>query len=149
MKTIAQKYLVEKQTRYWNAACYTAGMGVVKSRRLPTKNPSGFGMIKTPVDHAGQSDHTTDRINFQPAADAPRAASLRRDKSLAHSVDRILVWMKTFPEDAVRVSIHDGWMTLTGKVDWQFQPDLTIASLASLYGVKGYTNHIVVLHPED
>ena len=149
MKTIAQKYLVEQQARFWNAAYYTSGMGVVKTRNVSMKNPAGFGIIKQHAGHAGQSDHAAGPINFELTDAVPDGARLRRDKHLAQSVDRILVWMKIFPEDAVKVSIHDGWMTLTGKVDWQFQREVAITSLASLYGVKGYTDHIVILHPED
>jgi osmotically-inducible protein OsmY len=47
------------------------------------------------------------------------------------------------PSDRVTVTIADGWLTLNGVVDWQYQKDAARA-VRDLRGVKGVANNIVL-----
>jgi osmotically-inducible protein OsmY len=47
------------------------------------------------------------------------------------------------PSDRVTVTIADGWLTLNGVVDWQYQKDAARA-VRDLRGVKGVANKIVL-----
>jgi osmotically-inducible protein OsmY len=42
------------------------------------------------------------------------------------------------------VKVKDGWVTLKGDVDYQFQSDRAFDHATSLYGVTGVTNEIKV-----
>jgi osmotically-inducible protein OsmY len=45
----------------------------------------------------------------------------------------------------VSVAVSDGWVTLTGKVDWSFQKDAAARVVREVAGVQGVTNEIGVL----
>jgi osmotically-inducible protein OsmY len=48
------------------------------------------------------------------------------------------------PSDRVTVTITDGWLTLNGMVDWQYQKDAAARAVRDLPGVKGVANNIAL-----
>ena len=68
----------------------------------------------------------------------------RTDADLARSASSMLEWSTLVPRDAVKVSVENGWVTLTGKVEWAFQRDAAADCVNSLIGVKGVVNRIEV-----
>jgi len=48
-------------------------------------------------------------------------------------------------EREAELKADDGWLTLTGRVDHQYQSDLAFDHVASLYGVLGVTNDLKVV----
>jgi osmotically-inducible protein OsmY len=70
--------------------------------------------------------------------------SERTDADLAKSASSMLAWSTLVPKDVVKVSVEDGWVTLTGKADWAFQRDAAVDCVNSLIGVKGVVNRIEV-----
>ena len=42
------------------------------------------------------------------------------------------------------VTVRDGWVSLTGEVEWQIQREAAEHTVRRLYGVKGLTNAITV-----
>ena len=51
------------------------------------------------------------------------------------------------PSDFVDVKVDDGWVTLKGNVSYQFESDAAYDDVASMYGVLGVTNEIIVSNP--
>ena len=47
----------------------------------------------------------------------------------------------------VDVSVDEGWLTLTGIVNYQFESDAAYEDVAALQGVLGITNKIEVITP--
>jgi osmotically-inducible protein OsmY len=43
------------------------------------------------------------------------------DDEIAKRVINMLVWDSVVPSDSIQVTVHDGLVTLTGKVNWQYQ----------------------------
>lgn len=66
------------------------------------------------------------------------------DDEIAKRVIDILRWNATVPLDAVRVSVHDGWVTLEGELNWQFQRLAAQQQLAQLSGLVGVVNNITI-----
>jgi hypothetical protein len=58
-----------------------------------------------------------------------------------------LAWDVEVPSDSVRVSVEEGWVTLKGEVQYQFQSDAAFDDVATLYGVQGVENNIKVVTP--
>ena len=58
-----------------------------------------------------------------------------------------LIWDVEVPSDSVHVKVEEGWLTLSGNVDYQFESDAAFDDVASLYGVSGVTNEIKVVNP--
>ena len=68
----------------------------------------------------------------------------RTDTDIAHSVATMLKWNVTIPEDKVKARVQDGWVTLDGQVEWQFERTAAERSVRTLRGVVGVTNLIAV-----
>ena len=66
----------------------------------------------------------------------------RTDTEIAQAAIAALKWNAVLPADAVTLTVKDGWLTLTGTLDWQYQKDAAARSVRDLRGVKGVTNEI-------
>jgi osmotically-inducible protein OsmY len=51
------------------------------------------------------------------------------------------------PTDLVKVEVEDGWITLTGEVNFKFQQAAAYNAVRNLTGVKGVTNLITIKQP--
>jgi osmotically-inducible protein OsmY len=67
----------------------------------------------------------------------------RTDADIASDVARALELRSTIP-DAVQAAVHNGHVTLTGKVDWLFQKRDAEKALRHVRGVRNVMNHIMV-----
>ena len=73
------------------------------------------------------------------------SGSYRRTNSdIARTAVTALSWDLQVPHDRVQVSVSDGWITLQGNVDWQYQKGASEFAVSNLTGVKGVTNLIMV-----
>ncbi|MBK1613576.1 OsmY domain-containing protein [Rubrivivax gelatinosus] len=68
----------------------------------------------------------------------------RSDADIAESARNILGWTSSLPVDAVKVLVQDGWLTLSGDVEWHYQRQAAADSLRGLAGVTGISNQIAV-----
>jgi osmotically-inducible protein OsmY len=68
----------------------------------------------------------------------------RTDTEIAQAAVAALTWNTMVPNDRVTVTIADGWLTLNGMVDWQYQREAAARTVRDLRGVKGVANHIVL-----
>lgn len=58
-----------------------------------------------------------------------------------------LIWDVEVPSDSVKVHVEEGWVTIKGEVQYQFQSDAAFDDVATLYGVVGVNNDIKVVTP--
>ena len=68
----------------------------------------------------------------------------RTDADLAKAVADALRWDVEVPQGEIKTSVRDGWITLEGKVEWQYQRAAADGAVRYLVGVKGVTNQIAV-----
>lgn len=66
------------------------------------------------------------------------------DDEIATRVLNILRWNAVAPADKIQVKVQNGWVTLTGEVDWQFQRMGAESHLRKLSGVAGVINDITL-----
>ena len=71
----------------------------------------------------------------------------RDDDEIRGAALQNLIWDVEVPSDLVDVKVSDGWVTLKGNVSYQFETDAAYEDVASLYGVVGVTNEIIVSNP--
>jgi osmotically-inducible protein OsmY len=71
----------------------------------------------------------------------------RTDTDIAQTAVAALKWSSSVPEDHVTVTVADGWLTLNGALDWQYQKDAAARAVRDLVGVKGVTNNILLQPP--
>jgi hypothetical protein len=74
-------------------------------------------------------------------------ANRRDDDEIRGAALQGLIGDVDVPSDFVDVKVDDGWVTLKGNVSYQFESDAAYDDVASLYGVLGVTNEIVVSNP--
>lgn len=60
---------------------------------------------------------------------------------------QLLIWDTDVPSDLVDVEVENGWVSLKGHVTYQFQSDAAYDDVASMPGVHGITNEILVSTP--
>ena len=65
---------------------------------------------------------------------------LRSDADLARHVANTIDWDTEIPFHAVKAKIEDGWVTLEGEVEWQYQRNAPERAISYLAGVKGVSN---------
>ena len=70
--------------------------------------------------------------------------SKRSDGDIAAAAINRLSWDSSIPKDAVKIKIQDGWITLSGQVEWFYQKDAAATEIRRLMGVTGVSNQITV-----
>jgi osmotically-inducible protein OsmY len=76
----------------------------------------------------------------------------RSDADIAAAALYALEWDANVPLDRIKVAVSNGWVTLDGDMDWQYQKQDAEQAVRRLTGVRGITNRITVkapLKPED
>jgi osmotically-inducible protein OsmY len=81
-------------------------------------------------------------IEVRPPADAMRA-----DDEIAKRALSVLEWDITIPHDAIQLRIENGWITLSGEVDWDYQRSAADYAIGRLNGVLGVRN-LIRLKPQ-
>lgn len=74
------------------------------------------------------------------------------DDEIAKRAVSSLEWDVMVPNEAVQVVVEDGYVTLTGEVEWDFQRNAAARAIHKLYGVRQITNEITLksrIQPED
>jgi osmotically-inducible protein OsmY len=68
----------------------------------------------------------------------------RTDSDIAHAALTALKWNTLIPEKGVTVTVSNGWITLNGQVDWDYQRAAAAKSVRDLTGVRGVINGVMV-----
>ena len=66
------------------------------------------------------------------------------DDEIAKRVINVLSWDSVVPSNAIQVTVKDGLVTLTGKVNWQYQKSSAERDVRKLSGVRGVVNNIEI-----
>jgi len=68
----------------------------------------------------------------------------RTDPEIARDAVHALESHTSIPADKIKVTVKNGWVTLEGTVDWQYQKNLAESAVKKLKGVVGVTNNVEV-----
>ena len=66
----------------------------------------------------------------------------RTDTEIALAAANALKWNAEVPADKVSVTVSDGWITLKGDLDWNYQREAAERAVRDLLGVLGVSNAI-------
>ena len=72
------------------------------------------------------------------------SASFRTDTDIAHKVVEALQWDVLVPDQKILARVTDGWVTLEGEVEWDYQKQAALKAIRNLTGVRGVRNLIKV-----
>ena len=71
----------------------------------------------------------------------------RSDEDIAGSARNILDWNFWVPSDRVKVMVQNGWITLSGDVDWFYQKERAEDAVRHMIGISGVTSRITIKPP--
>lgn len=72
----------------------------------------------------------------------PAGAHKTADDEIAKRAANTLSWNSILPDNQIKVKVQNGWITLTGEVEWQYQKAAAENSVKGLNGVYGVHNDI-------
>jgi osmotically-inducible protein OsmY len=68
----------------------------------------------------------------------------RSDTEIAHAAINALRWDIEVPDEKLTVKVENGWVTLKGETEWNYQKTAAERDVRCLAGVKGLSNLITV-----
>jgi osmotically-inducible protein OsmY len=68
----------------------------------------------------------------------------RYDTDIARSAENALEWLVYLPKGGVKVMVENGWITLSGNVDWEYQRRTAASAVRYLMGVRGVSDQIAI-----
>jgi len=68
----------------------------------------------------------------------------RDDSDIAERIAHVLEWNIAIPNSDIKASVRNGFVTLTGKVDWQHQRQDVEKQVAHVGSVKGVINRLTL-----
>jgi osmotically-inducible protein OsmY len=76
----------------------------------------------------------------------------RTDEDIAKACVQALAASYLVPDDRIKTVVRDGWVTLDGHVEWQYQKEAAFDSVRHLTGVRGVTSNVTIkarVSPKD
>jgi osmotically-inducible protein OsmY len=140
--TNLQKNVIEELA--WDPALSSAEIGVAAKDRVVTLS----GKVHTYAEKYAAEKAVHRVAGVRAVADdlevSLRPEHRRSDTEIAHAVLVAFAWNVAVPEDKIRVDVEDGWVTLRGNVDWDYQRRAAENTVRPLAGVRGVSNVIAV-----
>lgn len=68
----------------------------------------------------------------------------RSDSDIAAAVQRAIDWNVVVPDNCIQPTVENGWITLNGEVEWNYQRKAAERAVRDLFGVVGVTNLVKV-----
>lgn len=68
----------------------------------------------------------------------------RPDGEIASAAHQVLAWNALVPAGKVKVTVQDGWVTLSGEVEWKYQSNAAEVALRNMIGMRGLLNLIQI-----
>tara|TARA_R110001606_G_scaffold44859_13_gene117117 strand:- start:15 stop:683 length:669 start_codon:yes stop_codon:yes gene_type:complete len=68
----------------------------------------------------------------------------KTDKEIAKAVVEALEWNSSVPEENLTIKVEDGWVYLSGEVNWQYQRNAAKSAVENLLGVRKVINNISI-----
>ncbi|WP_405572617.1 BON domain-containing protein [Winogradskyella sp. Asnod2-B02-A] len=76
----------------------------------------------------------------------------KTDLEISKAIIKAFEWNTAVPEDEISVEVRDGWVNLSGEVDWAYQKDAAKRVAENIIGVKWINNTITIkqtIQPAD
>lgn len=70
--------------------------------------------------------------------------SKKTDAEITSRAINLLQWMTYWDQDSIEVLVENGWVTLSGEVDWKYQQEAAAVMIRHLIGVNGIIDNITI-----
>jgi osmotically-inducible protein OsmY len=144
MKTDAQlqKDIIAELT--WDPSIKASGIGVeVKNGTVTLAGHVDSYTEKWQAEKAAQRVIGVRGLAVEIDVKLP-GSSTRTDADIAASADNVLEWTTYLPRDSLKVKVENGWITLSGEVEWDYQREIARSAVRNLLGVVGVSDTITI-----
>jgi osmotically-inducible protein OsmY len=143
MKTDAQLQKDVMDEIKWEPITSAAEIGVSASKGVVTLNGTVATFAeKWAVERAAQRVQGV-RAIAEEITVKPYGAHAKTDAEIAGAALNSLKW-HVWLQDNIRATVSQGWVTLEGTVDWEYQRTAARDAVAYMPGVKGVSNDITL-----
>jgi osmotically-inducible protein OsmY len=143
MKNDAQLQADVEQELRWEPSVHAEQIGVsVKSGVVELDGNVDSYYEKWAAERAAMRVSSVKAVASEIKVELPFSAT-RSDEDIARTAMNHLEWNYSVP-GTVKVQVTDGWVTLQGTTEWQYQKEEAERAVRPLKGVKGIFNDIVV-----
>ena len=126
----------------WDPAIKSSGIGVAASDGVVTLTGHVASHAeKYAVERAAQRVSGVKALAVEITVKLPDSDQ-RTDTDIALAVERGLAWSALVSADKVKAMVENGWVTLTGEVEWEYQRKAAERAVRNLMGVTGVSNLI-------
>lgn len=74
----------------------------------------------------------------------PPVSAIQSDAEIAYVIENSLGVIPFLPNASIKVMVKNGWVNLSGAVDWEYQRQATKAAIHNLMGISGVSNNITL-----
>lgn len=128
----------------WDAAINAAQIGVsVKDNIVTLSGDVGSYGEKWNAELAAQRVSGVRGIAVDIRVTLP-GSGRRSDVDIARAAENVLQWTAMLPLNGVKVLVENGWVTLSGEVDWDYQRQSASSAVRYLMGVTGISDQIAL-----
>ena len=128
----------------WQPNIDETQMGVIVEKGVVTLT----GIVNTYAKKVAAEKAVKNVIGVKAVADDIEVkygdAYKKTDKEIAKAVVNALSWNASVPDDKVEIEVRDGWVYLSGEVQWFYQKDAARKAAENLLGVKKVVNNITL-----
>lgn len=139
--SLQEKVLEELQ---WDPSIDAEHIGVTALDGIVTLT----GYVKHYIDKKNAERAAKRVVNVKAVVDEIElqlaGSSQKTDLEIAESALAALKLNMSIPHDAIKLTVDNGWVTLDGKVDWNYQRLAAENTVKLMLGVKGITNKLAV-----
>ncbi|WP_157972838.1 BON domain-containing protein [Aureibaculum luteum] len=69
----------------------------------------------------------------------------KTDIEIGKAIVKAFEWNTAVPEDKISIEVRDGWVTISGEVEWAYERDAAARVIESIKGVKWINNTITII----
>jgi osmotically-inducible protein OsmY len=140
-RTAEQLQIDVEQELRWEPSVHSEQIGVsVRNGVVELDGHVSSFYEKWGAERAASRVSNASAIASEIIVDIP-VGDVRSDEDIAVNGNNQMEWNSLIP-DTVKLKVSDGWVTINGTAEWQYQRDEAQRIFGSLLGVKGVTNEI-------
>jgi osmotically-inducible protein OsmY len=144
MKTDSQIQSDVMQELNWNPSVTHERIGVAVTDRIVTLSGTVPSYIeKFAAEKAAQRVDGVKAVVEKIEVKIPGSAK-RDDQDIAKAIVDQFKWNIQVPDHLIKANVEDGWVKLTGEVEWDYQRTAAEKCIRRLTGIKGVSNNIAI-----
>jgi len=127
----------------WEPLLTSAEIGVTAKDGVITLTGTVDGFSKkTEAENAAKGVVGVKAVAEEIKVKFKSAFGKKDDSEIASEILKALKWNTQTPSDKITIRVENGWVTLEGELEWNYQKQEVWNSIKSLMGVMGIINNI-------